>query len=74
MIHYTKSGAHDVGMERVRFLLTDESVGEGEFPAAWKERLEAVREGAAANLRAEMEKCGRKLEGRAGATVRATGV
>lgn len=48
-------------MKQVRFMLTDESVGEEEFVAAWKERLRVTREGAAANLRAEMEKRKQKL-------------
>jgi hypothetical protein len=50
-------------MKQVRLLLTDESVGEEEFVAAWKERLRATREGAGATLRAELEKRRRKLEG-----------
>jgi hypothetical protein len=54
-------GAEEV--KQVRFLLTDESVGEEEFVAAWRERFRATREGAAATLRTELEKRRRKLEG-----------
>ena len=50
-------------MKNVRFLVTPEEVGEEEFLDAWQKRLQAVRERAHANMRAQAEERRKRLKG-----------
>ena len=54
------------GMKQLRFMLTDESVGEQEFLDAWDERFRALRERAAQNMRAQAEQRKKQIGGGGG--------